>query len=184
MTTPSVKQFAFGDRHYQLQEIGIWKTKPFAEFLCHGRFRFQHQIIADVSLIPNESSGKRISSGPSSVSFRARTPLGACFFNCRGRGRSNHMVVMMSIQLTTKKTIHCDRRTPPKHSSRGLSVQPIFFNINGAVTVKASGQRHSRRGNSQCSSKLGRGSCGGRGRRVHHLEDESFGVKEQRKGSI
>ena len=25
---------------------------------------------------------------------------------------------------------------------------------------------------------------GGGGRRVHHLEEESFGVKEQRKGSI
>jgi len=52
MTTPSVKQFAFGDRHYQLQEIGIWKTKPLAEFLRHGQFRFQHQKIADVSFVP------------------------------------------------------------------------------------------------------------------------------------
>ena len=31
MTTPSVKQFAFGDRRYQMQEIGIWKTNPLAE---------------------------------------------------------------------------------------------------------------------------------------------------------
>jgi hypothetical protein len=80
----------------------------------------------------------------------------------------------MSIQLTVKKTIHCDQQTPQKRSSRGLSVQPIFFNINGAVTGKASGQRHSRWRNSRCSGELGRGSSGGGGRRVHHLEDESI----------
>jgi len=89
------------------------------------------------------------------------------------------MVITMSIQLTAKKTIHCDRRTPPKHSSRELSVQPIFFNINSAVTVKASGQRHSRWRNSRCSGELGRGSCGGGGRRVHHLEDKSFASKSK-----
>jgi hypothetical protein len=89
MTTPSVKQFVFGDRHYQLQEIGIWKTKPLTEFLCHGRFWFQHQKIADVSFVPSESSGKIISSRPSSVSFRARTrPLGVCFFFAVGGGEA------------------------------------------------------------------------------------------------
>jgi len=45
----------------------------------------------------------------------------------------------------------------------GLSAQPIFFKINGAVTVKASGQRHSRWRNSRCSGELGRGCCGGVG---------------------
>ena len=50
ITAPSVKQFAFGDRHYQLQEIGIWKTKPLMEFLCQGRFRFQHQKLLTLSI--------------------------------------------------------------------------------------------------------------------------------------
>jgi hypothetical protein len=84
-------------------------------------------------------------------------------------GGSNHTVDAMSIQLT----VLCDRRTPPKCSIRELSVQPIFFNINCAVTGKASGQRHSCWRNSPSSGKLGRG--GGRGgSRVHHFDEESI----------
>ena len=60
MTAPSVKQFAFGDRHYQLQEIGILKTKPLAEFLRHGRFRFwvggeMHYVSCHLQLLPPTS---------------------------------------------------------------------------------------------------------------------------------
>jgi hypothetical protein len=83
------------------------------------------------------------------------------------KGSSNHTVDAMSIQLT----VHCDRRTPPKCSIRGLSVQPISSNINCAVTEKAAGQRHSRWRNSRSSGELGRGGGGG-GSRVHHFEDE------------
>ena len=169
MTAPSVKQFTFGDRRYQLQEIGLWKTKSLSEFLRHGRFRFQHQKIADIRFVPQWILRQNNLQWAIFRVFPCKDTSGCAFLFRRGRGSSNHTVNAMSIQLT----IHCNRRTPPKLSSRGLSVQPIFFNINGAVTGKASGQRHSRWRNSRCSGELGRGSGGGGGRRVHHLEDES-----------
>ena len=39
-------------------------------------------------------------------------------------------------------------------------------------------------GTADAVANWGEEAAGGGGRRVHHLEDQSFGVKEQRKGSI
>ena len=119
------------------------------------------------ALYHSESSGQIISSGPSSTVLPREDTSGSAFQFCLWKRSSNHTVDAMSIQLT----VHCDRRTPPKCSIRGLSVQPIFFNINCAVTGKAAGQRHSRWRNSRSSGELGRGGGGG-GSRVHHCEDE------------
>ena len=39
-------------------------------------------------------------------------------------------------------------------------------------------------GTADAAANWGEEAAEGGGRRVHHLEDESFGLKEQRKGSI
>jgi hypothetical protein len=98
---------------------------------------------------------------------------------------SRHTTANRSVAVAIVVVTVVGRRRPPKHSSRGLSVQPIYFIINGAVYWKGIGTKTFTLEEQPTQRRIGeRKLWGGREESSPSCEDEIFGVKEQRMGSI